>query len=109
MSRYLILLTIAAAGGCANADSTQAERDTALRTYVSCLSRAAPTYDDNKSDAATIGVVLNNVCRSDFQNWLQVSGKGLSGDAKQMYFQRMERRGPELATQVVLKNRAARN
>lgn len=103
----LLALSVVAIAGCAAREATEEAKNDALSRYVACLNRAAPTYDDGRSDASTIGVVINNACRQDFQRWLDVSAQGQNAEVRQIFFARMEKRGVELATQVVLKRRAA--
>lgn len=93
--------------GCAQAPATDEEKSAAIDGYLKCLVLTAPEYDDGRSDASTIGVVMNNACRREYQAWLDVSARGQNAGTRQIFFERMEKRGPEMATQVVLKRRAA--
>jgi len=107
MKRSLLLGFALLVAACATPEASKEEKDAASSQYVACLAKTAPTYDDGRSDASTIGLAVYNSCRREFQAWLDVSAKGMSPGARQMFYERMEKRGPEAATQVVLKRRAA--
>jgi len=53
-----------------------------------------------------VGLLIANACRAEFQHWLQLEAKSLKPERRQEFYEEMELRGIELATQVVLKRRA---
>lgn len=97
--------------GCAPQQSstpaTQAAVDALGSAYIGCMARAASTYDDHRSEAAYIGAKVNYACRAEFDRWLQNRAMGLTPDEKRAFFESMQRRGPGIGTDVVLKMRAA--
>lgn len=94
------------APGQSSAQSTQAEVDALGAAYIGCMARAASTYDDRRSDAAAIGVKVNDACRAELDRWLQNRAKGLTPDEKRQFLESMRRRGSGIGADVVLKVRA---
>ena len=105
-----MLVLAGAIGGCAPeqsaAQSAQSEVDALGSAYIGCLARAAATYDDRRSDAAAIGVKANDACRLEFDRWLQNRAKGLTPEERRQFLEKMQPRGPKIATDVVIKVRA---
>ena len=110
MKKLWMLVLACAISGCAPeqsaAQSTQAEVDALSSAYIGCLARTAATHDDGRSDASVIGVKVNNACRAEFDRWLQNRAKGLTPDEKRQFLENMQRRGPKIAADVVIKVRA---
>lgn len=106
MKHWLCVWSVGIVSGCAS-DKPSPDVLPQLQAYVMCLHRWTATYDDRKAAPVTVGLLINNACRAEFLSWVQAEAKNLRPDERQQFQAGMERRGIELATQVVTKRRAA--
>jgi len=74
-----------------------------------CLHAAARKLDDGRSEASTIALGLRPLCAAEFVRSRDVFGRHLNPVARQMYDQKEQAAFIQIATAVVLDERAKRH
>jgi hypothetical protein len=108
---YTLALTITGClSGCASTPppATDQERSAALTPLISCLIASARKLDDNRSDASTIALALRSPCAAEFARSRDVFGRSLNPAARRMFDREEDASFLQLATTVVLGERAKR-
>jgi hypothetical protein len=88
------------------ARATKEEEDNAIRSSVSCLRQAAQRLDDHLSDATAVAIGIVNACGSELRHEAAVASQGFSFEAAQTIKRRIEAHNLEMATEIVLMERA---
>jgi hypothetical protein len=90
--------------------ATPSEKDTAMRSWLSCLRDGANQDDDHKSDAMSIAVAIKARCHSLFIASIEAFSRGMTYRAATMMEDRVVNSDQELgtATDVVLRERDIR-
>lgn len=103
-----ILPTHASAGD-REQPATDAEKDEAGRTYLSCQADKAGRLDDGYSDAMTIGRAIAVSCRTEMEALAAVLAKGAKRDrVRLMLIDRLASHAAQDASVVVLLERKRR-
>ncbi len=71
-----------AASGTNWGTSTDAEKSAAFKAYGDCLLNAARKFDDQRSDASTIALGIEDSCPEELQHVKDVYGKDADPDVK---------------------------
>ncbi len=106
MSAALACGLISAMAPAREAPATNEEKKAAALAYVQCQADQAETLDDGISDAATIGTVIANKCRTLMEEYARVMTKDQKRDrVRVMLIERMAGRAVASATEHVLYQR----
>jgi hypothetical protein len=102
-------LALTLAGCAANPpQATDQERNEALTALNACLHAAARKLDDGRSEASTIALGLRPLCAAEYVRSRDVYGRHLNPAARRMYDQKEQAVFIQIATAVVLEERARR-
>jgi hypothetical protein len=95
-------------GGCASnpPPATDQERSDVVAELDACLHAAARKLDDGRSEASTVALGLRPLCAAEFVRSRDVFGRHLNPAARRMYDQKEEAAFVQIATAVVLEERA---
>jgi hypothetical protein len=87
-----------------------ADQDAAIRAQITCMRAMAAKLDDHRSGADVIGYAVAGACHAETEKTAYASQPtfGMSYDAFQSLKSRIEASSVQMATQVVLMERAAK-
>ena len=96
-----------ALAGCASAAViTQPQKEAAMQSIFDCYAKGASQLDDGRSDAATIGEAVAQICKAELQSYINLISA--NGYEQRLMEDRLSASAPKNATAVVLKLRAKR-
>lgn len=88
-SVWLILPVCLAACARPPTPASTAEIEAATTNLGNCLGKAAEQFDDGKSDAGTVGLVIEPLCATQFSQLAEVNGRGLNPAAYNLYLEKV--------------------
>jgi hypothetical protein len=112
VSAALLLAVLLAMTGCANRqkriEASNEEKSTATRVLMDCVQRQTGFLDDGISDASVVAsAVIKGPCHIEAQAVVVAYTRGSNARVRQMFSDNFfAKTGPEMATEIVLRQRA---
>jgi hypothetical protein len=87
-------------------DVSPEEENDANYALVACLHTAAQRLDDRRSDASAVALGLRPACAGEFARFRQIAGRNLNPAARQIFRRNDDQSFMQIATMIVLEERA---